>query len=204
MIIEPPVDISSGVSMSTKENMVSYSRLVLICVDPQRGVNNYQQWEGREEEHLDSDVIQAAPEILQATASQATSQNRIYHWWGNRRSAAKAAGFRNQRTPAMSSQHLVFSHACLIWQVLPTQCCVIRFFSEEHKIFITTAVEILWQITSCFIIFLVVFQVRLWDPPFQKRKKKSLFSKRLMRATSEDYLTISTATLLSLSNSRFC
>lgn len=84
----------------------------------------------------------------------------------------------------------------LVWHGKYYQLSVVSsgVFSEEHKIFITTAVEILWQITSDFIIFLVVFQVRRWDLPFQKRKKekRSLFSKRFLRATLEDYLIIST------------
>lgn len=172
-------------------------RLVLICADPQRGVNNYQQWEGREEEHLNSDVIQAAPEILQATASQAIPQNRIYQ----QGSQQMFSGHRNWIQKSKNISHVVTASCilpCLFEMASVTNSALChQGFSEEHKIFITTARKACGKSQLFFLFF--VFPGRLWDPPL----KQKFFSKRLMRPKLEDSLTIPIATLLVLSNAWF-
>lgn len=131
-----------------KEEYDFILRLILICTDPQREVNNYQHWEGREQEHLDSDAMQEAPEILQATASQAIPQNRISHLG----SQQTLSGHSNWVQKSKNTSHVITASCicpCLFEMTSIVNLVLYHHsFTEEHKDFYHTSCEILWEITA--------------------------------------------------------
>ena len=136
-----------------KEERGSNLKLVLILCRPSERGKQLLAVRGMAEEHLDSDVIQAAPESLQATVSQTIPQNRI----NQGRSAQTLSGYCNWVQKSKDTSHIVTGSCtitCLFgMEGIANLASCHQGFSEEHKVFYHSSWEILWEITTL-IVFL--------------------------------------------------
>ena len=166
MVVGLPGDISSDACISTKRNVVPSQGLFSAWTHPQRRVNNYQRWRDCRGA---SGVVCDPGSSWNLAGTSPRQLLKVEYTEGavSRRSLAIAAVFRNQRTPAMVSQDLGSWHACLGWQVLPTQQGVTRAFLRN----ITFLSQRLRKSVGnhCFFFFFN-FPISLWKTPFQSKE----------------------------------